>query len=134
LPLCSLYLPLGVPNRAASTAIRRAPPAVVQGTPVVASPGEAPPPYPPSYLSLLGTVEEPFSLDMTAHGKENSQLWVVPLVNRIFCQYIVLEASSGSLDLIPWNQGLLDTSRIFMVTPTESHKSLESWLGRIDLI
>jgi hypothetical protein len=54
--------------------------------------------------------------------------------NRVSGQYIVLEASPGPLDLIPWIQWLLGTSRTFMVTPRNAHKSPRSWLGQIDLI
>jgi hypothetical protein len=89
---------------------------------------------PSFFLGLLGDVEEPCPLDMAAKGEANSQLWVVPPENRVSGQYIVLEASPGPSDLIPWIQGLLGTSRSFMVTPTKAHKSLKSWLGRIDLI
>jgi hypothetical protein len=69
-----------------------------------------------------------------SQGEGNSQLCVVPPKGRVSGQYIVLEASPGPSDLIPWIQGLLGTSRSFMVTPTKAHKSLKSWLGRIDLI
>jgi hypothetical protein len=67
-------------------------------------------------------------------GEANSQLWVVPLKNRIFGQYIVLEASPGPSDQNPWIQELLGTSRTFMLTPKKVHKSPNSWLGRINLI
>jgi hypothetical protein len=59
---------------------------------------------------------------------------VVPPENRDPRQYIVLEASPGPSDQNPWVQGLLGTSRTFMVTPRKSHESPISWLGRIDLI
>jgi hypothetical protein len=65
---------------------------------------------------------------------DNSWLWVVPPENRVISQYIVLEASPGLLDLIPWIQGLLGTFGTFMVTSRKAHKSPRSWLGRIDLI
>jgi hypothetical protein len=52
----------------------------------------------------------------------------------VFGQYIVLEASSGSSNLNSWIQGLLGTSRTFMVTLIKAHKSPNSWLGQINLI
>jgi hypothetical protein len=69
-----------------------------------------------------------------SQGEENSQLWVVPPESRVSGQYIMLEASPRPSNPIPWIQGLEGSSIIFMVTPTKAHKSLKSWLGRIDLI
>jgi hypothetical protein len=68
---------------------------------------------------------------MVAKGEANSYLLVVPPENRVSGQYIVLEASSGPSDLNPWIQGLLGTSRTFMVSTIKAHKSHKSWLGRI---
>jgi hypothetical protein len=108
----------------------------VQGALEAAGPRGAPPPCPCSSLYLLGTIEDPFPLDMAAKGEENSQLWVVPLKNRVSGQYIVLEASPGSSDQNPWIQGLLGTSRTFMVTSRKAHKSPNSktWLGQTNFI
>jgi hypothetical protein len=59
---------------------------------------------------------------------------VVPLKNRVSGQYIVLEASPGPSDQNLCLQRLFGTSRAFIVTPKNDHKSPNSWLGRIDLI
>jgi hypothetical protein len=85
-------------------------------------------------LELLGTVEELSHLEMAATGEANSQLWVVSLKNRVFGQYIMLEASPESSDQNLWIQGILGTFRTFMVTPKKAHKSPNSWIGQIDLI
>jgi hypothetical protein len=84
-------------------------------------------------LELLGTVEELSHLEMAATGEANSQLWVVSLKNRVFGQYIILEASPESSDQNLWIQGILGTFRTFMVTPKKAHKSPNSWIGQIDL-
>jgi hypothetical protein len=100
----------------------------------MAGPRGAAPLCPPSSLDQLGTIEEPSPLEMTSKGEAKSQLWVVPLKNSISGQYIVLEALSGPSDQNPWIQGLLGTSRIFMVTPIKAHKSSMLWLGQTDPI
>jgi hypothetical protein len=86
------------------------------------------------YFIKSAPIKELSLLEMIAKRVENLQLWVVPPENRVFGQYIVLEASPGPSDLKPWIQGLLGTSRTFMVTPRNIHKSPNSWLGQIDLI
>jgi hypothetical protein len=58
----------------------------------------------------------------------------MPSENKVFGEYIVLEASPGPLDLTPWIQRLLGTSTTVMVNLRKSHKSPRSWLGRINLI
>jgi hypothetical protein len=91
-------------------------------------------PWPFFFLGLGAGVEGILPLLGGFQGGENSWLWVVPPENRVSGQYIVLEALPGPLDLIPWIQRLLGTSRTFKVTPRKAHKSPRSWLGRIDLI
>jgi hypothetical protein len=71
---------------------------------------------------------------MAAKEESNSHIWVVPPKSRVSGQYIVLEISLGPSDQNPWIQGILGTSRTFMVTPRKAHKSPNLWLGRIDLI
>jgi hypothetical protein len=88
-------------------------------------------------LRPLGTVDEPSPLEMAAKGEAVSQLWEMPLKNRVSSQYIV-KYSVGSfirlLDLTLWIQRLLGISIIFMVTPPKPHKSLKPWLDQIDLL
>jgi hypothetical protein len=64
-------------------------------------------PCPSSSLDKLDTVEDLSSLEMTAKGEKN----------KVSGQYVVLEASPEPSDQNPRIQGLLETSRIFMVTP-----------------
>jgi hypothetical protein len=73
-------------------------------------------------LDLLGTIEEPSSLEMAAKGRQIfSYGWFLQKIGLPI--NIVLEASPGPSDLKPWIQRLLGTSRTFMVTPTKAHKS-----------
>jgi hypothetical protein len=71
---------------------------------------------------------------MAAKGKTILYLLVVAPENRVSRYYIVLETSPWSSELTHLIQGLLGTSRTFIVTPRMPHKFLKSWLGRIHLI
>jgi hypothetical protein len=70
---------------------------------------------------------------LAAFNEEAKSWQYFSLPKNISRQYIVLQTLPRPLDVISLIQGLLGSSRTFVVTPPRPHKSFKSWLGQIQL-